>query len=213
MAFTSSETDICAKVMDKYSASLKVIDAAFIRNLGGDDSNPLAFAALDDGNTLEIFALHGKTNIMSRLELPFSCTFLLGHPAVPILTVGTGEGRVLCLWVQIASKSSAVDSKVMSDSKSDPNEDSLLSATTTIFVERWVSDNCLDFGCYESVAAEEAFFTGVTEEGGARQMFLCSTGKGKDWAKKFMTVVDAMKTSAAGTILDRYMYILCLLQI
>ena len=198
-----SETDLGAKVVDKNSAPPKVIDATFLRTLGGDgDSNPKAFATLDAGNALEVFALYGKTNIMPRLGLPFSCTFLLGHPAVPILSVGTADGRVLCLWVQIAAKTAEGDSKGKDDPKSDPGEESCLFATATIFAERWVSDNCLEFGCYEEVAAEEAFVTGVTEDG-AREMFLCSTVKGNDWANKFMTVEDGMKT-AAGNLLDRY---------
>ena len=192
-----SETDLGAKVVDKNSAPPKVMDAAFLSTPGGDgDTNPKAFVTLDAGSALEVFALHGKTNIMPRLALPFPCTFLLGHPAVPILSVGTADGRLLCLWVEIAAKSTAADSKGKDDEGSD------LSASATLFAERWLSDNGLELGCYEAVAAEEAFVTGVAEDG-AREMFLCWTGKGNEWAKKFMSVVDGMKTPA-GKILDRY---------
>ena len=193
-----------AKVVDQNSAPLKVIDAVFLRTLGGDGgSNPKAFATLDAGNALEVFALYGKTKIMPRLGLPSPCTFLLGHPAMPILSVGTANGRVLCIWVQIAAKSAVTDSMRKDDSNSDPGEESYLSATATIFAERWLSNNSLEYGCYEAVNAEEAFVTGVSEDG-ARDMFLCTTGKGNEWTNKFMTVVDAMKMSA-GTILDRYL--------
>ena len=191
------------KVVDKTPTS-KVIDATFIRTFGEDgDSSPTAFATLNADDTLDLFALYGKTNIMPRQQLPFSCTHLLGHPSVPILSVGTVDGRVLCLWVRIAGKSAVADPKGKVALHSDSREESSLSASATVFTERWLSQHSLEFGYYESVAAEEALFIGALKDG-ARETFLCSTAmRGEKWAENFSSVVDALKISAE-CILDRY---------
>ena len=192
------------KVVDKTPTTSKVIDATFIRTFGEDsDSSPTAFATLNSDDTLDIFALYGKTNIMPRQQLPFSGTHLLGHPSVPILSVGTVDGRVLCLWVRIAGKSAVADPKGKVALHSDPGEESSLSASTTVFTERWLSQHSLEFGYYEGVEAEEALFIGALKEG-ARETFLCSTTmRGNKWAENFLSVVDALKISAER-ILDRY---------
>ena len=60
----------------------------------------LHFATMDSNYLLQIFYMKGKEEVWSY-QLPVECKMLLCHPKHPILFVGSADGRVFILVVNI----------------------------------------------------------------------------------------------------------------
>lgn len=115
--------------------------------------------------------------------------------------VGTADGRVICIWVQISAK--AMTASNWKDDLSDSDVECPFSADTTILTERLLSDTSLEFACYEEANGEDVLVCSIAKNG-TREMFLCSMSIGGEPGDNKLMVVDGMTASEAGKILDRY---------
>ena len=90
----TTEMDIQVSQLWNNTTKKKYVSGVFIQ------PEELHFATLDSNNLLQIFYMLGKEEVWSH-QLPMECSLLLSHPKQPILFVGTADGRILILVVNI----------------------------------------------------------------------------------------------------------------
>ena len=90
----TTEMDIQVnQIFNNYSKK-KYISGVFIQ------PEELHFATLDSNNVLQIFYMMGKIEVWSY-QFPVQCSLLLCHPKQPLLFVGTTDGRMIMIAVNI----------------------------------------------------------------------------------------------------------------
>ena len=113
------------------------------------------FVALDNTNSLQIFSIHSKEEVL-RKTFPMECKFLLTHPKLPIVFVLTSDGRVLIVVIVIKilpPKSKEIE-EFSGDEETEISQlkDVSLEVKACLFQETRVQSNPLDFGEFDNSA-------------------------------------------------------------
>ena len=90
----TTEKDIQPSQIMNNNAKKKYISGVFLQP---DETH---FATLDTNNFLQVFVMQGKEEVFSY-QFPVECTLLLCHPKDPILFVGSSDGRMFMVAVDI----------------------------------------------------------------------------------------------------------------
>ena len=112
------------------------------------------FVALDNTNTLQIFSVHSKEEVL-RKTFPMECKFLLTHPKLPIVFVLTADGRVLVVVVVIKilpPKSKEIEEFSGDEEAEITGKDVSLEVKACLFQETRVQSHPLDFGEFDNSA-------------------------------------------------------------
>ncbi len=76
-------------------APAAALDAAFVR-----PEPSCAFAVLDASDILTVYSIRGKCAVLSK-PVPAKCTFLWSHASLPLLALGTEDGRMTFVSVRV----------------------------------------------------------------------------------------------------------------
>ena len=90
----TTENDIQVSQIWENNSRKEYISGVFIQ------PDEVHFATLDSNNMLQIFYMMGKEEIWSY-QLPVECSLLLCHPKLPILFVGSADGRMFIMALDI----------------------------------------------------------------------------------------------------------------